>query len=196
MSRTRVDPRIEHTQALVVEATAELLATEGFERITIDAIAERSGVARSTIYRHWPDRAQLLVHAFMVVLDKEDTPDTGSLVGDFRVIANSFCAGMTNEDWGRMLPSLVGASAHDTDLRRALTEFHSARRDEAMALIRRAQERGEISGGIDVLAALERFAGPFFLRHLITGDPVDAEFAERQVEGVCRDVGAPYSPPD
>lgn len=106
---TRVDPRIERTQALVVEAAAELLAERGFERITIDGIAERSGVARSTIYRHWPDRADLLGRAFGVVCSVEWTDDHGTLAADLRHKATMLADGLTNQAWGRMLPSLVGA---------------------------------------------------------------------------------------
>ncbi len=192
----RVDPRIERTRAVVVEATAELLAQEGFERITIDGIAEHSGVARSTIYRHWPDRADLLGQAFAVVCTVEHTPDHGSLAADLRHKGQHLAHGLTDESWGQMLPSLVGASAHDDDLRRALMDFNTERRGDVLALIERAVTRGEVSDDVDARCALERFVGPFFLRHLMTEDPVDTDFVERQVEAACADLGASYHLPD
>jgi AcrR family transcriptional regulator len=192
---SRVDPRIERTRGLVVDAAAELLAQEGFERITIDGIAEHSGVARSTIYRHWPDRADLLGQAFAVVCSVEHTPDHGSLVEDLRHKASMLVQGLTEESWGRMLPSLVGASAHDDDLRRALMDFNAQRRDDAIELIERGAARGEITTDVDPRGALERFIGPFFLRRLMTQDPLDAAFVELQLQAICRDLGAPYAPP-
>ncbi len=192
---TRVDPRIERTRTLVVDAAAELLAQEGFERITIDGIAEHSGVARSTIYRHWPDRAELLGQAFAVVCSVEYTPDHGNLAEDLRHKGGMLARGLTDEPWGRMLPSLVGASAHDDDLRRALMDFNVDRRAEAIELIERAATRGEISVDADPRAVLERFIGPFFLRRLMTADPLDEQFLEQQIAHACAELGAPYEPP-
>lgn len=195
MTGTRVDPRVERTRAVVVDAAATLLVEEGFERITIDGIADRSGVARSTIYRHWPDRAELLLDAFTVVCSVTDVPDQGSLAADLRAKGHDLARGLQHEAWGRMLPSLVGASAHDDDLRRALLAFNAERRRDALRLLERAQRRGEVAKGVDVRSALERFIAPFFFRRLMTDDKLDRAFVERHVEATCRAVGAPYSPP-
>lgn len=194
-ARSAVDPRIERTRSVVVDATATLLAREGFERITIDAIAEQSGVARSTIYRHWPDRADLLAQGFAVVCSVEHTPDHGTLTEDLRHKGSMLANGLTEDAWGRMLPSLVGASAHDEDLERALLRFNADRRGDALELIQRSVDRGEVDADADITAALERFIGPFFLRHLMTHDPIDDVFVERQIAALCGDLGVVYEPP-
>ncbi len=193
---TRVDPRVERTRAVVVKTAAELLAQEGFERITIDGIAEHSGVARSTIYRHWPDRADLLGQAFAVVCWVDDMPDHGNLVADLRHKLTMLAEGLTEEAWGAMLPSLIGASAHDDDLRRALIDFNSRRRGELGELFVRAVDRGEIDDEHDIPGVMERLVGPFFLRRLMSEDPLDPSFVERQLRSACAEVGARYSPPD
>ena len=194
-ARSTVDPRIQRTRSVVVDATAELLAREGFERITIDGIAEHSGVARSTIYRHWPDRADLFAQGFAVVCSVEHTPEHGTLSADLRHKATTLARGLTEQAWGRMLPSLVGASAHDEDLRRALMRFNADRRRDTLDLVQRAVDRGEVDQDADIHAALERFIGPFFLRRLMTQDPLDDDFVERQIESICREFGAGYAPP-
>lgn len=196
MSETRVDPRIERTHALVVEAAAELLAEEGFERITIDGIAERSGVARSTIYRHWPDRAELLGKAFDIVCTTHEAPDLGSLVADLRYKVSQLAYGLTEETWGRMLPSLIGAAEHDDDLKRALLAFNAQRRAEALEVVQRAVDRGEVDGDLDLRGALERFISPFFLRRIMTDEPVDDALVERQLRSICDELAAPYTEPD
>ena len=194
-TRTGVDPRIERTRSVVVDTTAELLAQEGFERITIDGIAEHSGVARSTIYRHWPDRADLLAQAFAVVCSIEQTPDHGTLAEDLRHKAAMLARGLNEEAWGRMLPSLVGASAHDEDLARALLRFNTDRRRDTLALVQRAVDRDDVRADADVTGALERFISPFFLRHLMTHEPIDDAFVERQIEAICVELGVVYEPP-
>ncbi|MFC2153638.1 TetR/AcrR family transcriptional regulator, partial [Actinomycetota bacterium] len=58
-----VDPRIERTRTVVMRTAIDIVAERGFQGASIDAIAQRSGVARSTIYRHWPDKSDLLLEA-------------------------------------------------------------------------------------------------------------------------------------
>lgn len=192
------DPRIERTRRVVVAAAAELAAEGGFARTTIDAVAERSGVARSTIYRHWPDRADLFAEAFDVVCSVPDAPDLGSLCADLRLKARHLAHGLSHETWGRILPSLVGAADHDDDLGRALRTFTSQRRAESLELVHRAVARGEIDGdpGVDLAGALERFVAPLFFRRLMTDLPIDDALVERQLRAICADLGAPYAEPE
>ena len=190
-----IDPRVTRTRAVVLEAASELLADEGFERVTIDAIADRSGVARSTISRRWPDRAELLAEVFQSVCTPEPIADEGSLAADLRARSRDLADGLGSQRWGQMLPSLVGAAAHDPELRAALDRFNDLRRDETLVVLVRAQERGEATIDVDLEAVLERWVGPFFLRHLMTSDPLDSAFVERQVAAACAELGAPYAPP-
>lgn len=197
-ARARIDPRVAHTRKVVTEAAAELLIAEGFGKVTIDAIAERSGVARSTIYRHWPDRIDLLRDVFVVVCTVDGAETTGSLHGDLRRKGLGLAEGLTNEAWGQVLPTAVAAAEHDLDLREALAAFTGDRRDEAAELVAAAVERGELvlDPTLDLHAVLERFAGPFFFRRLMTGAPLDAAFVEGQVRSTCEALDAPYEPVD
>ncbi len=192
-SDERVDPRIVHTRRVVIEAAAALLSAEGFTEVTIDAIAARSGVARSTIYRHWPDRADLLVEAFEGVSSSVTHPDSpGPLCADLRERGRNLTRGLVHEPWGRILPCVVGVASHDHDVRRALDAFGRARRAETAEVFARAAQRGEISSTIDPVEWSERFAGPFFLRRLLTTDTIDDDFVEVQVIAICAGLGARY----
>lgn len=193
-AESAVDPRIERTRRVVVQAAAELAAEQGYAGTTVDAIAERSGVARSTIYRHWPDLADLLAETFGNVCGVPDMADTGSFVTDLRHRASALARGLREEAWGRMLPSIVGGADHDDDLRRALHTFTGVRRSEAAAAAQRAADRGEIDGDQDLDAAMERFVAPFFFRRMMTDLPLDDAFVERQLRWLCQEVGAPYTP--
>lgn len=191
-----LDPRIERTRRVVVDAAVELLAADGVAQVTIDGIAERSGVARSTIYRHWPDRADLFAEAFGIVCAVTDVVEVGSFLAELRQRASELAHGLSHEAWGRMLPSVVGSADHDPDLRSALDAFTAQRRHEATAVVERAIGRGELDPSIEVEATLERFVAPFFFRRLMTGQPLDDAFVEAQLHWVCDELGAPYSPPD
>ncbi len=73
------DPRIERTRRLVLEATLALLAESGYGAVTIEAVAARSGVAKSTIYRHWPGRVELIRDAFLELKPPHAPPAEGDV---------------------------------------------------------------------------------------------------------------------
>lgn len=186
-----LDPRVERTRQVVVAAASDLLAEAGIAGTTIDAVAERSGVARSTIYRNWPDRADLFAEVFSHVCALPDVPDTGSLVGDFRVLGEHLVHGVQDEAWGRMLGSIVAAADHDDTVRRALVAFGASRRQGAVAIVQRAIDRGEVSVDEDAAGrACERFASGFFFRRLFSRAPLDEAFVSAQIEALRRELGA------
>lgn len=183
-----LDPRVERTRAVVLDATAQLLAADGFERITVEAIAEASGVARSTIYRNWPTTADLLVEAFAVLVHKQPAPDLGSLRADLEALGNELAMGLSTAPWGRALPSLISGAAHDPELARAQREFSRARRLEVGDVFRRAAARGEIAELADPGEAAEAFAAAFFFRALMTREPLDTAFVTRHVDRVIASI--------
>ncbi len=186
---TELDPRIARTRDVVISATAEVLAECGFERITIEAIAERSGVARSTIYRNWPTRADLFIAGFERVCSFQPVPDLGSLRTELHQLGTLLANGLNEAVWGLVLPSLIGSAAHDPDLRHAQEAFSDARRTEVAEVFIRAAERGEIDASTNAGDLAEAFAGPFFFRRLMTNRPLDEDFVQRQVDNAARNAG-------
>lgn len=192
MTPPEVDPRVLRTREVVVDATAALLTEVGFERICIDTIAERSGVARSTIYRNWPQRTALLLDAFGRFCAKGTEPivSSGHLGEDLWALGRRLVSQLGDDDWGRTVPSLMSAATHDPELAEAMADFSAQKRKEAVALLSQAVERGEISRAERVESALERFVSPFFFRRLLTRLPLDDAFLESQVDAFLRELGA------
>jgi AcrR family transcriptional regulator len=194
----RLDPRVARTRDVVLSATAELLADEGFDRITIEAIAERCEVARSTIYRNWPNRADLLVAAFERLCAFRDPPDTGDLELDLLGFGAMLAEGLTSERWGRALPSLLGAVGHDDELRTAQQQFSDGRRRVVVGLFDRAVARGEVSRDVDLDVLATLYVSGFFFRRLVSHQPLDARFVSGHaalVSALARGE-APLSAPD
>lgn len=185
---TFVDPRTERTRAVVLAAAAELLSEEGLERITIDAIAERSGVARSTIYRHWPERHRLFIEAFEQICELPSPPDTGTLDGDLRAVATELASGLSAETWGRSLPALVGAAGHDDDIRAAQRDFNAQRRAITRTVFECAVQRGEIDATRDLDTAVIRFVAPFFFAQLVAHVALDAAFIDNMVRATVAEL--------
>src|ERR671936_350476 len=78
-------PRDEEARRRVLDAACGLLEEVGFRSVTVDAIAERAGASKATVYRWWPNKAALLIEAFRDAVSPEfPFADTGSLANDIR----------------------------------------------------------------------------------------------------------------
>src|SRR5436190_210015 len=107
------DPRVARTKATVLDAAVATLAEHGVAGFTVEAIAARTGVAKTTIYRHWPTRADLLVAAIACFEDRVPTPDTGTVRGDLVLLLRTLAANLSRGDWSKSLPSIILAAEHD-----------------------------------------------------------------------------------
>lgn len=174
------DPRIARTREVVLQAAADVLLDVGCERLTIDEIAEKSGVARSTIYRNWGDRSTLIVDVVDCIAAMPEPPDTGSLKGDLETLATRLATNLSEGTLGQILPSIMGAARGDPDLMARLNTMADARFDLTKAVFERAVVRGDIKH-TDLAGRAERFISPFFTRHLLHGWPLDEDFQARQI---------------
>src|SRR5882672_11064500 len=115
-------PRSEHAKRAVLDAVQELVEKGGYRAATIDAIAARSGVAKTTIYRWWPNRAALVVDLLAEIAAEQVPPPSGpeplqAIRQELDLIAEGSTALL-----GRLLTSLVVAADHDPEVRSALIE--------------------------------------------------------------------------
>ena len=180
----KLDPRVAHTRLIVLDATVAILAERGFERLTVEAVAERSGVARSTIYRNWPDRRDLLTDGFERMCSFEEIPDLGSMEAELRFVADQLATSLNNDAWAQALPSLIGAAHHDAGLTEAQRRFSQRRQAIIGAIFERAAARGEIASDRRAPQLAELFGSGFFFRFLMTRAPIDAEFIDTHVAAV------------
>ncbi|MFT7647016.1 MAG: AcrR family transcriptional regulator [Candidatus Poriferisodalaceae bacterium] len=181
------DPRVNRTRDAVLKATAAILLEVGCEQLTIEAVAERSGVARSTIYRNWGERSALLIEAIEQLADLPDPPDSGCLADDLASLGARLAEHLTSEPFGDLLPSLVSAGSADPGLQQRLR----AMADRRFAMVKTVFERGVLRGEIpaaDLDARVEHFIAPFFTRHLLHGWPLDETFRTRQVRAALATV--------
>lgn len=185
----RIDPRTLRTRQKVVAVAAQLLVAEGFERITIDAIATESGVARSTIYRNWPSTVDLLVEAFVLLKSVPNLEPTGDLGVDLRYLARALGEGLEHADWSKTLPSLVAAAEFDPELKSAFVAFTQDRRSRMRDLFLGAIERGDIAPVPHLEAVLDRIAGALFYRRLFSDRPMPPEGVETLVQLALNEVG-------
>ena len=179
-----MDPRVERTKAHVLAVAGELLAEEGREGFSIDAIGRRSGVARTTIYRHWPELGDLLYDTIRSMADPVAAPDTGSVRDDLVVLYAGLTAGFETSCVGRAMPVLIDLCRRDPALRPLHRAFIAERRQPALDAIRRGVARGELPDDTDPDLLVDRIAGPVFYRYLVVQEPYGAADVERLVDDV------------
>lgn len=134
----------------ICQATCELLAKVGYDRMTMDAIANQAKASKATIYRMWPDKPQLVAEALKCQFsENSDVPNTGSLRGDLTALMTIACEAATSEI-GEIIVGVMTAAAHDPRLAETLSQTVFADKAEMhVDLVRRAAERGEVHPDTD-----------------------------------------------
>jgi len=137
-------PRDPSRDTAIIAAALELVARDGYDRVTIDAIAKRCHVGKATVYRRWSSKAELVVEALTSLNDYGPTPDTGSLLEDLRALGAQLTASSSSKEF-QIIYGLGPAIAHDPQLRNAFEhDFIDPRRGALLEVLRRGVARGEI----------------------------------------------------
>src|SRR5690349_17988213 len=172
--------RTARTAAAVAEAVQAELLDVGYGGTTIDRIAKRAGVAKTTVYRRWGSVGQLVVDMFAQAASVQiPVADTGSLEGDLRELARSSVAVLLHPGNRAIFDVVVSEAVHDPSAREALTTFFAARIENATVIVRRAVERGEVPAGTDAGEVIRLVGAPYYARLFVTGDPIGVEVADR-----------------
>lgn len=176
-------PRSPEARGKILAATAELLAEGGFHAVTMEAVAARAGVAKTTIYRWWPNRAAVAlacVSARMAPI-AEDGP-AGSWRDRFRRQLKATNR-LLNSAEGQAITALIGAKQTDPMLAEAYSEqIARPRRAQTRLLLTQAIQAGEVSAGTDPDEFLDAIYGPIYYRRIVSGEPVTDAFIDRIVD--------------
>ena len=177
------DPRVVHTRKVVLAAAMHLLRSEGHEAVTHVRIAECTGIARTTIYRHWPERRDLIADAI-----ESHRPDWKfESTGDVRTdLLRHLERVVTRLNAGPLPPffaALIERAEHDDEFAALHCRLADRRARPVVLALEAAIARGELPGDLDVSAAVAAIDGPVFYRRLISREPLDDDFIAGVVDG-------------
>jgi AcrR family transcriptional regulator len=186
------DPRVLVSRERVLTATLDLLVEAGLGDLTIDDISRRSGVAKTTIYRHWAGRSALVIDACSQMTDGQEAPlDTGSLDGDLRAVLTAIADLLGTARWSSILPSIIDAAEHDPEFAGLHSRIQRGHAAPLRAALDRAALREEIPPAADRDAIAAALLGPLFYRRWFSREQIDAEFVEliiqNAIAGLQRD---------
>jgi AcrR family transcriptional regulator len=185
--RTATRPRIEgEREVAIFDATMRMLATSGYDRLTMDAVAADAKASKATLYRRWQTKADLVVAALVWLKScmPHDIPDTGSLRGDLVAMACTD-GGLTDKMPLAVFGALITAMQRDGALAKAFQErFMGPIEQRSRTVFERAQARGEIAPGAD-LALLGHVLPAVAIHYALTRNrPVQAPFIEQIIDQV------------
>ena len=179
-----MDPRVIRSRTAVIAATLDLLAERGITATTIEAVAERSGVAKTTIYRQWDGQPALVLDAIGTTLHTPTDPDTGTLRGDLLELLGGLADALNTSPAAGLMPALIDAAERDPTFA-ALHHREAAQRHQVvLTAIVRGIDRGELTPGADPAEVLDLIAGPVFYRRLVSAGAVDRAFAQQVIDRV------------
>ena len=185
-------PRLESTDQAIFTAAAELIGERGYDGFSMAAVADRAGVAKTTVYRRWPTRSHLALETMTSVM-RVSLLDSGDLRADLLCFARTLAAALRQPGTRRLIAELTLASIQRPELAGAFQRLFLQRRIDAQATIDRARSKGELRGGVDRELLIDQIAGPLYYRALLAADgPADA-YAEDLVDAVLEGALAPRS---
>ncbi|MEU3395138.1 AcrR family transcriptional regulator [Streptomyces filamentosus] len=180
-------PRSAEADEAILEATREALVELGWSKLTMGDVAGRAGVAKTTLYRRWANKNELVVDAVAVLFDELELPDLGSLQADIEHVVLQFAALLERPETKTALMAVVAESTRDVPLRERI-RASIVERQKRLVLDgrRRAQERGELPADRDPVSVdatddliFDVVAGAVVHRALVSAEPVDTAWVNR-----------------
>jgi AcrR family transcriptional regulator len=164
----QLDPRQQRTRTRVLAAARTVLRRDGLGGATIEAIAAEAGVARSTLYRNWATRDEVLAAAFDDAVNPPTATEPDQPVrAQLQRVLEGVATALSGSDWGRTLPAVVAAIDAEPALAERYGRLTEERRSALAALLRSAIDRGELPATLPVDDFIDALVGPLFYRRLI-----------------------------
>jgi len=175
----RTAGRGEKVRIAVIAATVAELAENGYAGLTVENVAQRAGVHKTTVYRRWRDRETLVVDALSEQIAQEvPIPETGAIESDLVALARGFVRWATSQPGRAMLSAFVSEAARMPGIADARSRVFQDRLRRARPVITRAIDQGELPETVDPDEVIKLLVAPLYLRLLVTGEPLNDAAAE------------------
>ncbi|WP_327295185.1 TetR/AcrR family transcriptional regulator [Streptomyces sp. NBC_01197] len=196
-------PRSPEADTAILMATRAALVEVGWSKLTMGEVATRAGVAKTTLYRRWSHKNELVVDAVAVLFDELDLPDRGSLSADIEGVVLQFAALLARPETKTALMAVVAESISDEALRARIRSAIVDRQKRLVTVGReRAQARGELPSEEDPEISARHtdlifdvVAGAVVHRALVSAEPVDEEWAREFTVLLCSGLSSTPAPP-
>lgn len=180
--KRRGRPRSAGADEAILAAAIDLAGEVGINGMSMDDLAAHAGVSKSSIYRRWSSKEQLVLDALRSAMNPFDDVDTGSLRTDLDLYLAEFVERVRAGQMSDVLPHLIEVACHDDAVRSSLDDYVRHRRRPLTSILEHAIERGELDAATDVGVLVDAIIAPFVYRQLLSRDEVDAAFVDRLLD--------------
>ena len=179
------DPRVERSKRVVLQAALDELGAVGYGASTIESIAARARVGKSTIYRHWPDKLALIADAFETFhVEMVPSVQTGSVRERVTSLVRHVAEIVVDSTFSVCIPALIEGAQRDPRVRAFHHRYSAVRRQSLIDIIATGIAAGELPAHLDPELAALALLGPIFYRRLMTSEALDPARASELVEMV------------
>ena len=179
-----LDRRVQRSREAVLGATFELLTESGLGGVSVDEVSRRSGVAKTTIYRHWDTRSDLILDACARISADQEAPDTGSFEGDATVLLAGIARLLRTARWSSVVPSIVDAAERDPEVAAIHSRIQMGHTAPLHKIIARAVRNGELPPNTDASTMTAALVGPLFYRRWFSRETISEDFVRSIVRTV------------
>jgi AcrR family transcriptional regulator len=193
--RRRPGGRSARVRAAAIAATLAELAESGYSALSLESVARRAGVHKTTLYRRWGTREDLVLEAMLERAGEHiPVPNTGSLRNDLFELAETAAANAGSPEVAAMARAVVAQMPHDSRLAAANRRFWDERLALDGIIVEQAIERGEVAPGTQPRQVIESVLGPIHLRLLLTGEPMSRDVLQAIVDVVVDGIAQRRGP--
>jgi AcrR family transcriptional regulator len=177
---TRPGGRTARNTAAVFAAALDELAARPWDEISIESVAARAGVHKTTVYRRWGTKADLVSQALAAAAESLiEVPDTGRVADDLRLLSRAVQATLASPRGAATTRAVLAGAAASAEIRGVMTEFWAARLAAIAVIVDRAIARGELPAGTGPGPVMNAVAAPLYYRLLVTSEPLTPADADR-----------------
>lgn len=181
--QVRPGGRTARNRKAVCDATLRVLAEHGYVGLTVEAVAERAGVHKTTVYRRWGGVDGLIVDALAMAVDDDWQPDvSGSVHENLLTMARVALQSFLDPDTGPTHIAVVAAAFQSSQATTAVQDFFADRFGRASSIVTTATEHGELPSGTDPVAMIRAVMAPIYFRMFISREPVEEADLKRAVD--------------
>ena len=179
------DPRVDRSRRVILAAALDELGEAGYGAFSIESVAERAGVGKATIYRHWRHKLELIADAFRMLQDEGD-PElvTGTPREKLERIVRHVAEVAKHSPFSKCLPALIDAAERDAELRTFHRRFQAEARRPLIALLEQGTKSGDFRRHLDAELTAFSLLGAIFFCRLMTSKPFDPDRAGDLVDVV------------
>jgi AcrR family transcriptional regulator len=177
---SRPGGRTARTAAAVYAAAIDELSSRDYHDISLETIAARAGVHKTTLYRRWHTKEELVTQALArAARARIQVPDTGSVEADLQGLARSVGDVLSDPRGAALTRALLAGAATSPEIRLLMDEYWAARLSAISAIVYRAIDRGELPAGTEPKPLMRALAAPLFYQLLVTGEPLTRPDADQ-----------------